>query len=324
MTFQIPCAGCSATLAVPEDAAGKHARCPSCGQLTLVPADSAETGGDADRWGFLNQPAAGNAVAGLENASLQNRSLATDANPFADADARGSEQFASYHGGKDGEVNPYAPPASADYGLKRSKPSDLDRPGLPWEIEPSVGAWWDTIKLVCSETNTAFRRMRVTGGYGNPTTFGMASVGATLTIQVAWQTMLRAARGGPDAGELIAWSVCVVVASALLAPTIGWHISAALVHFFLSLAGGCNRGYETTFRAIAYSTGGSILIQAIPCAGGLIYLIIGLYVNVIAVKCAHETTGGKAAFAVLAPFFLFVALGIGIGVWIVSMNFHRP
>src|SRR5262245_1819512 len=40
MPIEFPCSSCQKTLRVPDDAAGKHAKCPSCGTIQLVPGTS--------------------------------------------------------------------------------------------------------------------------------------------------------------------------------------------------------------------------------------------------------------------------------------------
>ena len=42
MSIEFPCSGCSNVLQVPNDSAGKQARCPSCGQISDVPASGDE------------------------------------------------------------------------------------------------------------------------------------------------------------------------------------------------------------------------------------------------------------------------------------------
>lgn len=40
MTIEFPCIKCQVLLRVPDQAAGKHAKCPSCGELMITPAQS--------------------------------------------------------------------------------------------------------------------------------------------------------------------------------------------------------------------------------------------------------------------------------------------
>ena len=116
----------------------------------------------------------------------------------------------------------------------------------------------------------------------------------------------------------------MLVARLIVAPifiAIGLFIWAALVHLFLMMAGGANKTFETSFRALSFAYGATALFAVVPCCGGIIAVIWGLIADCIAIARSHETDIGRAVIAVLLPLVvccggvlvICLMLGVGIG-----------
>ena len=63
---------------------------------------------------------------------------------------------------------------------------------------------------------------------------------------------------------------------------------------------GAKPGFEATFRVVAYGYSANIFM-VIPFCGGILPLVWAVVLSIIGLREAHETTGGKAAFAVFLP-----------------------
>jgi hypothetical protein len=77
-------------------------------------------------------------------------------------------------------------------------------------------------------------------------------------------------------------------------------VVAGMLHLFLLLVRGAKAGFEATFRVMSYSVS-PFLFMVLPFCGMFITALWSMVVVIIGLRDAHETTGGKAAFAVLFP-----------------------
>lgn len=83
-------------------------------------------------------------------------------------------------------------------------------------------------------------------------------------------------------------------------------ILGACTHGLLRLGGPLTHGIGRTYQAWAFAAGASVLI-VIPCFGSYVYWIWPLVSATIMVKAGHDVSGGRAAFATLAPPLAFIA-----------------
>jgi len=81
---------------------------------------------------------------------------------------------------------------------------------------------------------------------------------------------------------------------------IGLFIASGILHVCLMMVKGARNGFEATFRTVAYGYSANIFL-VIPFCGGLLAFVWAIVLYIIGLKEAHETTGGKAAFAVFLP-----------------------
>jgi hypothetical protein len=209
------------------------------------------------------------------------------------------------------------------------------RSGLPWERRDTLGfvnAFVQTVGMILTRPTEAFTVMRTEGGIWDPLLFGV--IGGSIGV-IIW-TLLSAAihslgwaaalsqKNSLD--NLMGASVggAMLIVRLIMAPffiAIGLFIWTALVHIFLMMAGGANKTFEASFRALSFAYGSTSLLAIIPCCGWLIGFIWGLIADCIGISRSHETDIGRAVIAVLLPLviccgglvLICLMLGVGIG-----------
>jgi hypothetical protein len=102
-------------------------------------------------------------------------------------------------------------------------------------------------------------------------------------------------------------------------------VNAALLHLALMITGANPLRFGASVRISAYATGATSLFSVVPMVGHWAGLLILFFVEVAAIRRMHKTTGGKAAFASLAPIVLrwgfFGGLAL-IGVYSIASLFR--
>jgi hypothetical protein len=193
------------------------------------------------------------------------------------------------------------------------------RSGLPWEHREERGfinAFIETLAMVLTKPDLAFRTMKTEGGLAEPLIYALIGgcVGGivSLLLSLGLQSMGVFA-GQRDSFAALAGLGIGSFALIILVPlfiVIALFIGAAIVHLCLMIVGGANKSFEATFRVLAFSHGSTGPLQIIPVCGGLISAVWALVVNCIGLARAHETTTGRAVLAVFLP--LLVCCGGGI------------
>ena len=283
MSIEFNCSQCGKLLRVGDDAAGKQARCPSCGTVQGIPYQPVP--------GASNQGPHGN-----ESPFVQPGEIAS-APPLDPA-------------------NPYASPVSLP-GLGPSEMANEywgPRNGPPWERDgASLKSFSDTIKLAYSSPQFLFRDMRREGGFAAPLLFAIAgaAVGGfvALCYNVAIQLVLVPLAGNqpgmagprPNPGITIPLLIVIGIIGIPLGAVIQSFVVGGIYHVCLMMLGGARQPYETTFRVVSYSSGSASLLALIPLCGPYVQGIVALVFTGIGLAYAHETTGVKATFAVLLP-----------------------
>lgn len=227
------------------------------------------------------------------------------------------------------------PPAPISPAAGSTSAVVTPRSGLPWEQRSSIGffnGFAQTVSLILTRPTEAFTRMRTEGGFGDPLLFGVigGSIGLIISTllsamvhSLGWaaalsqQGSLDNLLGAGVGGAMLIFRLIItplVIAAALF-------IWSALVHVFLMMAGGANKTFETSFRALSFAYGATSLLAIVPCCGWFIALIWGLIADCIGISRSHETDIGRAVIAVLLPLViccggavvLSLMLGVGIG-----------
>ena len=301
MPIEFRCTRCQKLLRTQDDTAGKQAKCPQCGTIVEIPAAPAAAA----------PPPAASSVPPVQD---------FQADPLA-RPAVGSWGTA---GG--GSANPYQSPSYAQGYAP--PPSTRERDGPPWERD---GASWasfvETVKAAFGNATDFFATMRRHGGLVAPLGFGFLGslLGAVATMIYTGMVFLLAA-AIPDAdngGEaLLGFGIilgCMLVVLPLGA-VLGMFLFSAVSHLTLFMLGGANQTYETTFRVVAYSMGTTSVLQLIPCCGSHIGGIVAVVFTIIGLSQMHETTGWKAAGAVLLPITLCCGLYLAGNVALMALE----
>jgi hypothetical protein len=212
---------------------------------------------------------------------------------------------------------PAAPPPQT--GATSTSETPAARSGLPWEHRQERGfanAFIETLAMVLTKPDLAFRTMKTEGGLAEPLIYALIGgcVGGivSLLLSLGLQSMGLFA-GQRDTFAALAGLGIGSIALIVLLPVfivIGLFIGSAIVHLCLMIVGGANKSFETTFRILAFSHGSTGPLQIIPVCGGLIAGVWALVVNCIGLARAHETSTGRAVLAVFLP--LVVCCGAGI------------
>lgn len=225
---------------------------------------------------------------------------------------------------------PTPPPQASSEPLRMPfppPPASRATAGVPWE-DPSRGTWLDrlvdTTKRILTTPTAFFRSMPTTGGVALPLAYAviLGSLGTWVSLVydavsreavTAWVPVLRQQYGW----LLGAAGLTSSLITAVLAPffvVLGAFVVSGLVHLCLMLVGGARKGFEATFRAYAYSSGASSILMLIPFCGGLVGTVAWIWLAIVGLTEAHETSMGRAAAAVLLPLVVVCCLCAGVGV----------
>ncbi len=325
MPIEFHCTQCSQLLRVPDDSAGKSARCPKCQNLMMVPAASSAANPAVPK--PLPSPLSPSnpSESPFATTSTSPFEPKPSGNPFSEGQPQ-----SPFGGPAVGSVNPYASPASTAYGYQPPTPgSRYARTGLPWEVEGAgFGSWWETTKMVMTQTPYAFSVMRQSGGFGNPILFALWGQGVGYVAQLVWVVLFLgfAILAGANAGrnELVAQLVVQVAfgaVGAVAAATIGVFIGAAIQHLALKIVGGAYQQYETSFRVMAFVNGSFAWLNIIPICGPFVAAIWLIVAGIIGMAHAHECSTGKAIGAFFVALLLVCAIIVVIYVGILAVVF---
>ncbi len=204
-------------------------------------------------------------------------------------------------------------------GLKLGEPAQVvaepgGREKTPWEDRETQGFFrglFRTMKQVLFSPAEFFKKMPITGGLTDPLLYALIVGMVGLMFSYTWQMMLEGTIQGFMPAEIRAsryqmFSGMGIAALAAISPfliIIGLFIASGVLHVMLLLVKGARAGFEATFRVVSYCASPNILL-VIPFCGWVIASLWIMVITIIGLKEAHETSGGKAAFAYFFPVLL--------------------
>lgn len=203
---------------------------------------------------------------------------------------------------------PHVPPP-AEGGPEEADTYEVGDEYSPWEDRENLGlsaAFFETFKQVLFEPQEFFDRMPKSGDYVNPFIFGFSILVLATLAGSIWYFLYALLGDSPALGLFFTILVIFLILGLSAA---GIFINAAVLHLCLMIVGGANRGFEPTYRVVAYSQAAWIW-SLVPCIGGLIAAVWSIVVNIIGLKAVHDTSTGNAVLAVFLP--LIVCCGIGL------------
>jgi len=207
-----------------------------------------------------------------------------------------------------GGAAPAAPPPQISVASMAG--AEAPRSGLPWDERQTRGffnAFVETLVMVLTKPDAAFRAMKIEGGLVEPLIYALIGgwLGGVVTFlfSLGFKSMGLFANRNNAFGMMTGMGIGSIAFIILLPVVIviGLFIGAAIVHLCLMIVGGANKTFETTFRVLAFSQGSTGPLQMIPVCGGLIAGVWGLVVTCIGLARAHETETGRAVFAIFLP-----------------------
>lgn len=210
------------------------------------------------------------------------------------------------------------PPALAE---PAPAPPELVEPA--WERRAELGmftAIYLTVQQVFSHTTVTFQTMKQQGGFGTP--LGLYVLLLTLTTWISTVYQIVAYRINPDemlgplstqvTPEMIVASLVITMVLAPFFIVAGAFISAGIFHLALMALASAKKPYEATFRAVCYAMAPASLFQLMPLCGGMLYIISGLVLLIIALREVHQTNTVRATAGVIIPFVFCCGLFIGL------------
>jgi hypothetical protein len=193
------------------------------------------------------------------------------------------------------------------------------RSRTPWEERHDIGFFnglFRTLKETLLAPSAFFRKMPVTGGLTDPLLYALFVGMAGLMVFYLWDVLLRDPMQSFMSPQFRAASERNALYSrggpffAVLTPffLLFWlFIISGIQHVILSVIRGAQAGFEATFRVVSYSISPFVFLM-VPLCGMPVASTWMLVLTIIGLKEAHRISGGKAAFAVLFPFFLCCGL----------------
>ncbi len=100
---------------------------------------------------------------------------------------------------------------------------------------------------------------------------------------------------------------------------IGVFITSGVYHLLLMVVNGAKNRFEATINVVSYNTA-VLIFSIVPFCGNIIGYIYRIILDIIGLSKVHETSTGKAAFAVLLPilfccvcvFLIYILIVAGI------------
>jgi hypothetical protein len=196
-------------------------------------------------------------------------------------------------------------------------------PGVAWERREETGV---VRGLAATILDFLFRPrqsaldMRLGEGIADPLVFVLIAVTAAvalvlssggIALALGLRTVLAA-----SASETVSRFFSLTWGSILLAIAVTplvvlvWIFVVALFLHLIGMAVGLDRkGFEATFRAVAYATGATSVVAVVPFFGAPLSLVWWLVSTGGALAGAHRAPAGRAAATVLLPFFGLLLAG---------------
>lgn len=203
-------------------------------------------------------------------------------------------------------------------GMRLAEPAPVPSGGrirTPWEDRENIGFFtglFKTLKEVLFTPSDFFRKMSVTGGLTDPLLFALI-VGMTgLLFLYLWDILFYDSlqnfvipefRAAAERGMMRDHGFSYFSVLTPFTLIIALFIASGALHILLLMVRGARAGFEATFRVAGYSMSPFVFL-AIPVCGMPVTWLWIITLAITGLKEAHETSGGKAAMAVLFPFLL--------------------
>jgi len=190
-----------------------------------------------------------------------------------------------------------------------------------WEDRRTYGflaSLWITWRESVFRPVAFFRTLPPRGGIGPPLGFAVLFTALGLIMNIYWATVQSALAGSAEEGLGILLLGGLFAALLWLAFALPLYVGllfamAGVLHVCFMAVGAGRRGFEATFRAMAYSAGAAAF-SVFPFFGPLITLVWSTVVLFIGMREVQRTTNGKTTLAFLLPLLALTLLFILLAV----------
>lgn len=290
MTIEFRCSQCNQLLRVPDNAAGKSARCPKCQSLMIAPSATAIVVPVDPSLPSASPFAAPSVPYPYATPTLGTKLLypqAELARPGLPWENR-PVSFASWWQTTNLCMTQ---PSYAFSAMRRT--GGMGPPMMFVAVGLSIGALgqliWGTPLLIL---------ISLLAGQGRASPRDIAAL----------------------AGLQVVAQIFNCVMTVVLGATLGLLVLSAVLHVCLMAVGGTKHPFETTLRTLAFAKGSTVWLNIIP--GGLLVALVWLIVlEIVGLARAHEIDQSKSAIAVFLPmivvcgcFIGFAAVFLGIAI----------
>ena len=190
---------------------------------------------------------------------------------------------------------------------------------VPFEdtSQPFFQRFFATVGMAFSNPMQLFSAMG-SGDLAMPLLYGVLTGTVTAVFSILWNMVFSgmALLGGGGAEEF-AVSTGMYILFMFICPlfvVVGLFISSALYHVALMILGDGQRGFSTTFRAVAYGQTPNLL-AVVPICGGLVGGLWAIVLQIIGGKQGHDTEWWKAILGYFLPTLVCCCLIF----WLLSM-----
>ena len=217
---------------------------------------------------------------------------------------------------------PEVEPSPVPLVLAEPVSAPAGQPEPAWERRAGLGlgpAIFQTVQQIFSTPAATFKKMKATGGLGSPLLLYVILLTVTTWVATIYQIIAITVNPAVMLGSLSpevtpALMTASLIFTMLAAPffvVVGAFISSGIFHGILMALGGASKPFEATFRAVCYAVAPASLLQLIPLCGGILYLLIGLTLLIIAIREVHQIETWKATVGVILPSLVCCGMFVG-------------
>jgi len=190
-----------------------------------------------------------------------------------------------------------------------------------WEKRNELGffkAFWETFKLSLTEPSRFYENLPTSGGYESPIYYALISMSLGMIAGTLYQLFFQAFFGlaglavnhsMPEFALSTGFYLVIAALSIVVAPIASFiHLffQAGVYHLFAWLLGADRKGFEASFRVVAYSQGPQLFLM-IPVLGGLLALVWQYVLLVIGFRKLQQATLAQSLGVVFLPIVLMCA-----------------
>jgi hypothetical protein len=227
------------------------------------------------------------------------------------------------------------PPAAEGPQPQRTIGTPMEEPSgsTPWEEMANLGfftAFFRTIKEVLFSPSQFFRSMPVNKDMHYPLIYGILMGFFVGVFSLFWQYAFSGISGQVKGTELLFTSYFIIIYALIIPIILAIQLFAVsgVFHTSLMIVGGDRRGFDATFRVVAYISTIQLLSIVVLWAGFatkapvvffLIYFFYAAVMFSIGFKQSHQISTGRAVLAVFLPIIIIIILVILFVVMLVPL-----